>query len=114
VSRHEADCLRDIIAACAAIDRHLTRGDLSDGLVLDAVQLRLIEIGEAAKGLRAQLLRRAPEIPWQQVTGMKDWLTHHYFDVSPAIIEATVRDDLPPLAGAAQRLLEVLRVDDDE
>jgi hypothetical protein len=35
---------------------HLQRGDLSDGLVFDAVRIRLLEIGEAVKALPAEML----------------------------------------------------------
>lgn len=35
----------------AALDAHVRRGDLTDGLVFDAVRVRLIEIGEAVKQL---------------------------------------------------------------
>ena len=45
--RHDADRLGDILEAIVAIRSHLTRGDRSDGLVFDAVRVRLIEIGEA-------------------------------------------------------------------
>jgi hypothetical protein len=41
--------LADISVAIAVIRQHLARGDLSDGLVFDAVRVRLIEIGEAGK-----------------------------------------------------------------
>jgi uncharacterized protein with HEPN domain len=43
--------LEDIEAAIAAIRSHLRRGELSDGLVFDAIRIRLLEIGEAVKAL---------------------------------------------------------------
>ena len=55
MSRSPARRLEDILLACDAIDEHLRRGpaddSLADGLVFDAVRVRLIEIGEAAKDL---------------------------------------------------------------
>jgi uncharacterized protein with HEPN domain len=45
VSRRDAERLEDIVAAIAAIRSHVGRGDLSDGMVFDAVRVRLIEIG---------------------------------------------------------------------
>ena len=45
----------------------------SDGLVFDAVRVRLIEIGEAV-GTSPALLAREPEIPWADVAGMRDHL----------------------------------------
>jgi 8-oxo-dGTP pyrophosphatase MutT (NUDIX family) len=51
VTYRERQRLADIQAAIDAIRSHLQRGDLSDGLVFDAVRIRLLEIGEAVKAL---------------------------------------------------------------
>lgn len=108
MSRHDAERLADIVDAIAAIQRHLDRGDLDDGLVYDAVRARLIEIGEAVKGISPDILAGEPHIPWVDVAGMRDRLAHHYFDLSHAIVRATVDDDLPSLHAAVQRLLETI------
>jgi hypothetical protein len=50
VSRYTRQRLLDVLAALDAIDAHLDRGDLSDGLVFDAVRVRLIERPEAPLG----------------------------------------------------------------
>jgi len=84
---------------------------LSDGLVFDAVRVRLIEIGEAVKALPAQLLASEPALPWAQITGMRDRLAHRYFDTSHAILAATVSEDLPELDTALRHLLQ--RVEGD-
>jgi len=63
------------VAAIDAIHSHLERGNLHDGLVFDAVRLRLIEIGEAVKAHPAELLARQPALPWAQIAGMRDRLT---------------------------------------
>jgi uncharacterized protein with HEPN domain len=47
--------------------RDLQRGSLTDGLVFDAVRIRLLEIGEAVKALPADLLDTQPTIPWTQI-----------------------------------------------
>jgi uncharacterized protein with HEPN domain len=107
VTRYDRQRLDDIIAAIDAIRAHIERGDLSDGLVFDAVRVRLIEIGEAVKALPADLLARHPDIPWTEIAQMKDRLTHRYFDTSHAIVAATVERDLPELESAVRRLSEL-------
>ena len=104
MSRRDRQRLDDIQAALDAIDDHLTRGELSDGLVYDAVRVRLIEIGEAVKGLSADLVVNEPDLPWAQIAGMRDRLAHRYFDTSHAIVQGTVDHDLPVLAAAVERL----------
>jgi uncharacterized protein with HEPN domain len=89
--------LTDILAAAAAIAHHITRGTLDDGLVFDAVRVRLIEIGEAVKAIDPDLLMREPAIPWMDVAGMRNHLAHRYFDTAHAIVQATLSEDLPPL-----------------
>ena len=87
-----------------AIRAHLTRGDLSDGLVFDAVRLRLLEVGEAVKAISPSLLATEPGIPWKNIASMRDQLAHRYFDTEHAIVHGTVTDDLEPLLAAVQRL----------
>jgi uncharacterized protein with HEPN domain len=107
VTRRDRHCLDDITAAIAAIRVHLARGGLDDGLVFDAVRVRLIEIGEAVKGLSPALLEREPTMPWNQIAGMHDRLAHRYFDTSHAILQATVDHDLPELEQAVHCLLDL-------
>ncbi len=104
MSRHDEQRLADILAAAAAIADHMGRGALDDGLVFDAVRVRLIEIGEAVKAIEPDLLAREPAIPWVDVAGMRNHLAHRYFDTAHGIVQATITDDLPPLVAAVQRL----------
>ena len=104
----ERQRLADIQAAIDAIRCHLQRGDLSDGLVFDAVRIRLLEIGEAVKALPDELLDSQPSIPWRQIARMRDHLADRYFDTAHAILQATVDDDLPELERAIQALANTL------
>ena len=104
MSRRGIQRLDDIEAAIAAIREYGERGELSDGLIFDAVRVRLIEIGEAVKGISPNLLADEPAIPWADIAGMRDHLAHRYFDTTHAIVQATIDHDLPPLAEAVQRL----------
>lgn len=76
MSRHDDQRLADVLAAATAIGDHLRRGDLDDGLVFDAVRVRLIEIGEAVRAIDPALLAREPDIPWNDVAGMRNHLAH--------------------------------------
>jgi uncharacterized protein with HEPN domain len=104
VKRYDDQRLSDIESAISAIRGHLTRGDLSDGLVFDAVRIRLVEIGEAVKAISPELLATEPAIPWQDIAAMRDQLAHRYFDTEHAIVSGTVTDDLEPLLAAVHRL----------
>ena len=105
--------LADVQAAIDAIRSHLQRGTLSDGMVYDAVRIRLLEVGEAVEALPDSLLASQPGIPWQQIARMRDHLAHRYFDTAHAILQATVDDDLPTLERAVQALAQSLPPDED-
>lgn len=93
---------RRIEAAIVVIGQHLARGDLSDGLVFDAVRVRLNEIGEAVKGIDATLLDLEPELPWSDIAGMRDHLAHRYFDTGHAMVGANRDAGSPtPARGSA-------------
>ncbi|HYW24343.1 MAG TPA: HepT-like ribonuclease domain-containing protein [Terriglobales bacterium] len=100
--------LADIEAAIEAIRSHLERGGLSDGLVFDAVRIRLLEIGEAVKALPDELLNTQPSIPWRQIARMRDHLAHRYFDTAHSILQVTVDNDLPELEKAIQAMIAVV------
>jgi uncharacterized protein with HEPN domain len=86
VSRSDAARLDDIASAIAAIHSHMRHGSLAIPVVIDAVAMRLLEIGEAVKPISPGLTAIEPEIPWTSIAGMRDFLAHHYFATSPEII----------------------------
>jgi uncharacterized protein with HEPN domain len=109
MTRRDEERLDDIAVAIAAVESHLRRGDISDGLVFDAVRVRLIEIGEAVKQISPDLLATETSVPWQSVAGMRDRLTHHYFDTSHAVLQRTIDEDIPMLKDSLARLQERTR-----
>ncbi len=112
MSRQDETRLGDIAESMAAIRDHLTRGDLHDGLVYDAVRVRLIEIGEAVKGIDPSLLDGAPGVPWKEIARMRDHLAHRYFDTDHAVVQDVVENDLGALAEAVQSLIDRIKRDD--
>jgi uncharacterized protein with HEPN domain len=108
VTYRDRQRLADVQAAIEAIRSHLERGGLSDGLVFDAVRIRLLEIGEAVKALPDELLNSQPSIPWRQIARMRDHLAHRYFDTAHSVLQATVDHDLPELEKAVQALMDSL------
>src|SRR5574344_2249465 len=62
---------------------------------LDSVAMRLVAIGEGLKNidkLDDKLLYQYPEIPWKQVKGIRDILSHHYFNLDAEIIYNICQD----------------------
>ena len=105
MSRYDRARLDDIADAIGVIHEHLERGGLDDGLIYDAVRVRLIEIGEAVKAISPDLLEEAPSIPWREIARMRDHLAHHYFDTDHAIVQDVVDTELAPLLDAVRTLI---------
>jgi uncharacterized protein with HEPN domain len=84
-----------------------------DGMILlDATCMLLIAIGESLKSLDkvtdGKLLPTYPDIPWKQVKGMRDIISHHYFDVDPAQVLWIVTYEIKPLKTAIDCFIETL------
>lgn len=75
---------------------------------MDAVAMRLLEIGEAVKALSTDLTDTEPEVKWRDIAGMRDFLAHHYFATNPEIVQAVIDKDLRPLAVAVEHMQERL------
>jgi uncharacterized protein with HEPN domain len=75
-----------------------TRDDLNTSRMLVLSLLKDIEVlGEAATKVSAAARSVTPEIPWQDIVGMRNRLIHGYFDIDLDIVWDTVCNDLPPL-----------------
>ncbi|MEO7272783.1 MAG: HepT-like ribonuclease domain-containing protein [Vicinamibacterales bacterium] len=57
------------------------RSSCADRMRQDAIIHKLEIVGEAVKQLSEETKRRRPEVPWKQIAGMRDRLTHGYFGV---------------------------------
>ncbi|MDI9591317.1 MAG: DUF86 domain-containing protein [Acidobacteriota bacterium] len=74
-----------------------------------AVVRALNIIGEAAKRLPLSLRESYGQIPWREITGMRDKLSHDYFGVDLPRVFQTVQRDLPPLCEAVAQMLADLQ-----
>jgi uncharacterized protein with HEPN domain len=106
VKYRDQDRLADIAEAIEAIDRYLSRGTLDVEETYYACRARLMEIGEAVAHLSPALTATNPEIPWSQISGMRNVLIHDYDDVSFAEVAGTIESDLPALHAAVLGLIE--------
>jgi uncharacterized protein with HEPN domain len=70
---------------------------LTNHLVQSGVLHQIIVIGEAVKRLSPDFRRSHPKIPWKLIAGMRDQVTHGYFDVDLGQVWNTIEKDLPEL-----------------
>ncbi|MDQ6934373.1 MAG: DUF86 domain-containing protein [Actinomycetota bacterium] len=108
MSRTDADILDDIASAITSIRSHPQHGPIPVEIVMDAVAMRLLEIGEAVKGISPELTTTEPDIPWSDIADMRDFLAHHYFATNPETIQLTIDKRPAPLAEAVERMKGLL------
>jgi len=76
---------------------------------LDAICMQLIAIGESLKNLdkvtEGALLSRYPQVEWKRVMGMRDVLSHHYFDIDAEAVYAVCATHIPQLSRTLQRMI---------
>ena len=87
---------------CSAIDVQ----DLMEDKVLSRACLKSLEIiGEASRNISEDLRMAHPEVPWRQMTGLRNKLVHHYFGVDWEIVADVLKNELPGLRQDILRLL---------
>jgi len=108
--RQYEDYLRDIIYAAEKADSFVQGMDFDafqkDEKTIWAVLKALEIIGEAAKNIPRRVRKSYPEVPWREMAGMRDKVSHDYFGVSLLRVFETVKEDLPTLRPALVRVLQ--------
>ncbi|MHA1309166.1 MAG: HepT-like ribonuclease domain-containing protein [Candidatus Heimdallarchaeota archaeon] len=81
---------------------------LSSEQLQDAIIRRLEIIGEAAKNLPEEIIKKHPGLPWKQIAGMRDILIHQYFGVDLELTWEVIQVEVPILKSKLQALLNSL------
>jgi uncharacterized protein with HEPN domain len=77
----------------------------TDDKTMFAVIRALEIVGEAAKKIPPEVRALRQDIPWREIAGMRDKLTHDYFGVNVSVIWKTVGEDIPLLREGIRSLL---------
>ncbi len=77
---------------------------------LDGLCMLLIAIGESLKKIDkltdGHLLKHYAHIDWKGIKGMRDILSHHYFDLNAEAIFIACDEEVPPLHAAIKDMLQ--------
>ncbi|MCD8544490.1 MAG: DUF86 domain-containing protein [Sulfurospirillum cavolei] len=80
---------------------------------LDSISMRLLAIGEGLKNIDkltdGQLLPRYPSIEWKNIKGLRDVLSHHYFDINAEILFDVCSSKLGELSSVVKQMSKDLK-----
>ena len=85
---------------------------------LDAICMQLITIGESLKNLdkitNKTLLKKYPQIEWDKIKGMRDIISHHYFDIDAEVIFDVCKNHIDNLAKTINQIIKDIQVNNIE
>lgn len=102
--------LGDILESITLIEEYTSNLSkehlLKDKKIQDAILRRLEIVGEASKNIPSIIKKKYHEIPWKEIAGTRDILTHAYFSVNADRIWNIIKRDLPKLKTEIQKILK--------
>ena len=102
--------LKDILEAMEAIEKFVEGVDFDNfqknDMVSSAVIRKFEIIGEAAKKVPDTIRNKYPEIPWKEMSGMRDRLIHFYFGVKYSLVWQTIKDVIPLIKPRILKIIE--------
>jgi len=112
MKRDYLDYLQDIIDSINDIESFVNGVDFDsfgkDKKTMNAVVRSLEIIGEAVKKIPEDMKDKNPDIPWKNMSGMRDKLIHEYFGIDEEIVWNVATEELPPLRPLFKKILKEL------
>ena len=76
-------------------------------ILLDSMSFRLIQISENTKQLSESYKINRTDIPWRDISGLRNRLVHDYGGVDFEIVYSTLVNDVPVLIGLFEKELMI-------
>ena len=111
------EILNQILQSCEIILKRFKPINNSDDFLnndiglekLDSICMKLIAIGESLKNLdkitNYSLLVKYPQFEWTKAKGMRDIISHHYFDLNSKIVFDVCENEIPKLKRIVENIL---------
>lgn len=109
--RDDKERLLDILDSISLIEKYLLLN--KDLYHLNEMELmgivRCIEIiGEASRCLSDDCKNKYNQVPWRQISNMRNILVHQYFEIDTDRVESVIRKNIPELKVSVEEILKQL------
>ena len=102
---HVRDALRQILEYAKEGRDFFQR----DKKTQDAIIRQFQVLGEAAKKLSTPFRKSYADIPWKEMSGMRDKMIHEYFGIDLDLVWDVVEKELPTLQKKIEKLLNEIK-----
>ena len=75
-------------------------------MLIEAIGEGVHQIDDITEG---KMFSERPEIPWEDVIGIRNHIAHGYFDIDGEVVYGVIKQDLDPLLEAVEYFLDALR-----
>ncbi|HMK48485.1 MAG TPA: DUF86 domain-containing protein [Thermodesulfovibrionales bacterium] len=100
------DAMQDIKEFVGTMKR---KDFLADDKTRSAVAFKIENIGEASKNIPKEIKVKYKGLPWKDMAGMRDKITHFYFGINYKIVWLVVKKELPAVEPAIAEMLADLK-----
>ncbi len=76
-----------------------------DAVLCDSMMFRLIQISEQSSSISDDLKRAHKEIPWTDISGLRNRIVHDYGNVDLKIVYDALTKDIPELQELLEQIL---------
>ena len=108
VLEHIVDYCDDILSSVERFGRDSSLFS-SDRDYRNSCMLSLMQIGELAKKLTDEFRGEFDEMPWGQISGLRNIIAHDYINIDHTAVWLTINKDIPPLKRYCETISNLLR-----
>ncbi len=110
---------RDLLSAlCSQLFAFSSLVSLSKLCNVGCPQKSFVTIGEALKQIdkitEDALLPHYPSVDWKKAKGMRDFISHHYFDIDHEVVFTVCQEHIPTMTGVIRSILKDLEKENRE
>jgi uncharacterized protein with HEPN domain len=82
---------------------------LADEKTKSAVVYKVENIGEASKHIPKTIRKKYKDLPWADMSKMRDKITHFYFGIDYEIVWTVIKKELPTIEPSITKILNDLK-----